>query len=457
MKNILLILIICSSIFLISACSGSQVAKEEEILNLVEVKRGDRSSWYDDFEVYRENYRQFKINSDLFLGIGEYNEEPNEAFQSAKINGEANIKSSLSTTETTIDNYGNILDQVMETYSRSGTILYRYILLMEANKVSIYNTAKEEASMVEQARLARETLIIEGEKLIEEGDSLFLMEKYKEASTSYENALIKLREAEDYGKIEIVQGKIEKSQDAINEISYKADSDKAAKNKRIALLEARKNPSLFDLRELKDLYAEKGNTNKVAELQLIIKSKEKDIERSTRISDLKAFIKSFTLDGYLNENYDEIYANPNLYFTGKKINGEKVKNKVMEGINERSIWVLVPYSLHRKEDSTLLEKVLQNKNPGYLIKLVTYDGNINQNDYYKYRSYRIFYVKDFNLKSYSGAYGYFSGFSLNGILKNYRTDSEEIINYDNKRSRYTDYSNSLGAKEGVLNENIQSF
>ena len=457
MKNILLILILCSSIFLISACSGSQVAKEEEILNLVEVKRGERSSWYDDFEVYRENYRQFKINSDLYLGIGEYKEEPNEAFQSAKLNGEANIKSSLSTTETTIDNYGNIIDQVMETYSKNGTILYRYILLMEANKVSIYNTAKEEASLVEQARLAREALVIEAEKLIEEGDSFFLRKKYNEASTSYENALIKLREAEDYGKIDIVQGKIEKAHDAINEGIYKSDSEKAAKNKRIALLEARKNPSIFDLRELKELYEEKGNTNKVAELELLIKTKEKDIEKNTRISDLKAFIKSFTLDGYLNENYSEIYATPNLYFTGKKINEEKVKSKVMEDISERSIWVLVPYSLHRKEDSILLEKVLQNKNPGYLVKLVPYDGNINQNDYYRYRTYQIFYVKDFNLKSYSGAYGYFAGFSLNGILKNYRSDNEKIINYNNIRSRYTDYSNNIGAKEGVLNENIQSF
>jgi hypothetical protein len=456
MKNILLILILCSSVFLIS-CSGNQVAKEEEILTLVEVKRGDRSSWYDDFEVYRENYRQFKINSDLFLGIGEYKEEPNEAFQSAKQNGESSIKSSLSTTQTTIDNYGNIIDQVMETYSKNGTILYRYILLMEANKVSIYNTAKEEASLVEQARLVREALIIEAENLIENGDSFFLRKKYKEAITSYENSLIKLREAEDYAKIEIVKDKIEKSQEAIDEILYKSESEKIAKNKRITLLEARKNPSIFDLRELKKLYEEKGNTNKVEELNLLIKNKEKDIEKSKRISDLMAFIKSITRDGYNNENYSEIYNNPYLYFTGKNINKEKVKNKIIEDISNRSIIVLIPYSLNIKENSILLEKVLQNKNPNYLIKLIPYDGNISKNDFYKYKSYKIFYIKDFNLKSYSGAYGYFAGFSLNGILKNYKNESEEIINYYNKRSRYTDYTNSLGAKEEVLNENINGF
>jgi hypothetical protein len=170
-----------------------------------------------------------------------------------------------------------------------------------------------------------------------------------------------------------------------------------------------------------------------------------------------AFIKSITRDGYNNENYSEIYNNPYLYFTGKNINKEKVKNKIIEDISNRSIIVLIPYSLNIKENSILLEKVLQNKNPNYLIKLIPYDGNISKNDFYKYKSYKIFYIKDFNLKSYSGAYGYFAGFSLNGILKNYKNESEEIINYYNKRSRYTDYTNSLGAKEEVLNENINGF
>lgn len=457
MKKLLFLLFISAVIFSLGACSAQQNSKNTSILELIDVRRGDRSSWYDDFEIYREEYRKYKLNSDLFLGIGEYKENPNEAFASAKSNGENNIKSSVAAAYSAIDNYGSIIDEVMETYQKEDKVYYRYILLMELNRVSISTTVKEEKELIEKAKFIREEKINEAKSIIEKADSLFIEKKYSEAIINYENAILKLREAEDYQQIEIINGKIQKVQEAEAEELYKINSEKAAKNKKIIELESKKNPSIFDLKELLNLYEEKENSTKISEVKVLIKSKEAEIRKQDKIKQMKDFIKKTVKEGYLDKNYKEIYENINDYFDGKKIKKEKVEDKILKDIKTKSIKILIPYSSYEKENVKLLEKIIQNKNPKYYINSEAYKGVIDSNDFYKYKSFKIFYIKSFNLKSFYSTYGYFANFSLNGIFINYKKNEEKIIDYENKRSKYTDYSSKTGAKEGVLNENIKTF
>jgi len=249
MKNII-ILILCISFF---SCGNKEVAKKTEVLKLVEVRKGERSSWYEDFNSYREYYRSFKINSDLFLGIGQYHSDVNTAFESAQQNGIENIKSSLSIASLTIENYGSVLDQALEVYKQGNEIQYRYILLMEVNKVSVYNLAQEEDERVKQAQLNLEIKKDSANMAINLGDKLYLENKYNEAILAYETAIRIFKEVELYQSIDFVNAKIANVEESIRKKESAIWNEAVMRDRKISILEKKENTRLHDLEELLQL------------------------------------------------------------------------------------------------------------------------------------------------------------------------------------------------------------
>lgn len=457
MKKILFFMLL---LFIFVSCSNTDNKKnidENQLLTLIDVQKGERSSWYNNFNSYRENYRKFKVNSELILAIGEYNKDPNIAFQTAQNNGEADIKDSLSISSKTDENYGTIIDQVLERYKKGTEILYRYVLLMEVNKVTVYNLAKEEQQLIAEAA---KKLNDAKEKAIEEtetGDKKFLSKNYEEALIYYEKAIRIYEENELFSNAENISIKIEKVEKAIEEENYKVNRKKIEREKKIALLEAKRNKSLFDLEELLNLYSESKNTTRIKEVKGAIAAEKNKIKKSEMINKLINYIKLLTEKGYNKENYLGIINNYEAYYNKGQLNRDKIKNDIYKDISNKTIYILAPRSIYYSDEFKILTQIIQDKNPNYLIRSGLQKEVIDTNDYFKFKSYKIFYLESLSLVDSKGTYGYFANFSMKGILVDYETNTKKAIGYTNKRSQFTDYSSGIGAKEAVVDETIKEF
>jgi len=453
MKNII-ILILCISFF---SCGNKEVAKKTEVLKLVEVRKGERSSWYEDFNSYREYYRSFKINSDLFLGIGQYHSDVNTAFESAQQNGIENIKSSLSIASLTIENYGSVLDQALEVYKQGNEIQYRYILLMEVNKVSVYNLAQEEDERVKQAQLNLEIKKDSANMAINLGDKLYLENKYNEAILAYETAIRIFKEVELYQSIDFVNAKIANVEESIRKKESAIWNEAVMRDRKISILETKENPSLPDLEELLKLYTIKKDQIRINETNIRIRNKKAEILKIERITLLENEIINIVKEGYLKDNYINLLSNYENYFVGNRVDIKKVEEQIKSEIVQNTIMLLLPKEIYYSPNNNIISQIIQDKNSESTIKVELYDGIIRENDYFKFKAYRIFYVRSLDLSASKGNFGYFANFSLNGIFKDYFEKFQKTINYTNKRSKFVDYPNELGAKESVLKENLEGF
>lgn len=450
MKKVYLLLFLMT----ILACTNNQSKIEEnkEVLTLLTIDKKDTATWYDNFSKYRENYKKFKVNSELVIGTGTYEKNPNLAYENAKKVGEENIRALLA-----LDNdngsFGNELDKVLEIYKRGEETLYRYIILLEVNKVSIANKEADEKKLIEEARRKLENDKKEARDYIDKGDNLYLNKSYEEAIISYEKALVVLRSNGLYKEGSLVEEKIGKVRKTIESNKLTLDNEKIELNRKINNLENKKNKDIYDYEELLNLYKLNNDTVRIKETNekiIELEEKNKEIKRK---NELKNYIISVVKEGYEDENYRFIYNKVDDFYKNNELDEKKVLEEIEKNISKRELYILYKVNDYYSEESKIINQSIQDKNPNYLVRSGIYD-EIDENDYYKYNSYKILYVDSYYLIGSKGNYGWFANFSLNAFFKDYENKSEKNITYPNKRSNYTDYSNERSALEGVLNEVI---
>ncbi len=442
-------------LLLLLACTNKDVNNEKinnEVLNLLTIDKKDTATWYDNFSKYRENYKKFKVNSELVLGTGTYEGNPNLAYESAQKVGEENIRALLLLNNNN-KKFGNEIDKVLEIYKRGEETLYRYILLLEVNKVSIVNEEANEKRFIEEARRKLEDNKGKAEGYIDKGDKLYLSKNYEEAIIAYEKALAIFQSNGLYKEGSLVEEKIGKVRNTMENEKISLNKEKIELNRKISNLENKKDKYIYDYEELLGLYILNKDNIRIKEIKEKIREIEVNEENFRRKNEIKNYIVSLVKEGYVEENYRFIFNKVNDYYISDVLDEEKILREIEENISNRELYILYKVNDYYSEESKIINQFIQDKNSNYLVRSGVYE-EINKNDYYKYNSYKILYIDSYYLIGTKGNYGWFANFSLNAFFKDYEKKIEKKILYQNKRSSYTDYTSERSAIEGILGEVI---
>ncbi|TDT71420.1 hypothetical protein EV215_0793 [Hypnocyclicus thermotrophus] len=471
MKKILLFI---TFLILTISCSNTQKSFKTKIdekvkttenldiidLGIKEVKKSENSYWYDNFSAFRESYKKFKINSDLFLGIGGIYLTQEKALESAKKNGEENIKNSLSVSGLTKENFGNIIDTVLEVhnvkYKGEEVLGYKYTILLEVNKVSAVQKVEERTKLIQESKKAlteKEKKALEYEN---KGDISLKEKNYLKAIINYKNAKAIYAEIENDEQ----EKKIDEKIALVNQIKLKEkeeyEKEQLEYKKQINKLELLTNPNKFDLIRLKDLYLKTRQIKQAEEIEKKIQDIIEKEEVLIKKNEIRNYIKSFTKDGYYESNYIVYFDNYKKYFDDNILNKKLLKSEIEKEILEDNLAIVFPKSISNTKNLDIFIDELSykyNKSPS------AYESDDRINDYsiYKYKTWNIIKVENLKIITEKGRYGYKALFSVRYTYFDFKNNTKKEVNIPLTRSIYTDYTTEEQAILEVIKNLLSKY
>ncbi|MDN5305250.1 MAG: hypothetical protein PWP46_2137 [Fusobacteriaceae bacterium] len=471
MKKILLFI---AFLILTISCSNTQQASKTQIdekvkqtesldiidLGIKEIQRSENSYWYDNFSSFRESYKKFKVNSDLFLGIGGIYLTQEKALESAKQNGEENIKNSLAVSGLTKENFGNIIDTVLEIhnvkYKGEEILGYKYTLLLEVNKVSAVQKVEEREKLIQESKRAlteKESKALEYEK---QGDIDLKEKNYLKAIINYKNAKAIYAEIANEEQEKKIDEKIALVEEIKLKEKEKYEKEQLEYKKQINELELLNNPNKFDLARLKDLYLKTRQIKKAEEIEKRIQEIIEKEEILTKKNEIRNYIKSFTKDGYYESNYTVYFDNYKKYFNDNTLNKKLLKSEIENEILEDNLAILFPKTVVNTKNLDIFIDELSykyNKSPS------AYESDDRVNDYsiYRYKTWNIIKVENLKIITEKGRYGYKALFSARYTYFDLKNNTKKEVNIPLTRSIYTDYTTEEQAVLEVIKNLLSKY
>jgi hypothetical protein len=433
----------------------SQVGLED--LGIKEVKKSKKADWYKNFSGFRENFKQIKLNSDVFLGISGVYLNQEDAMNAARQNGEANIKNSLAISSSTKENFGNIIDSVLEIhkvkYNGEVTTGYKYNLLLEVNKVSAFQVIDEKNKQIEEAKQAVQKKVRQAEEHEVDGDIALKTKSYAKAIIHYKNAQAIYEETDSVEQEEKVREKIYMTKELQAKEKMLFEAERKNKLKEINELEIKRSLNEFELAQLKQLYLDTRQLKKAEEteerLQKVLTRKDIANKQAT----MREYIRSITGNAYEENNYTAYYNNYKKYFPSEDLDSLLLKNDIIDEISEGSLVVLFDKSYFRNKYLNLFTNVLAYKY-GKFIKMEVKEDNFDTNLIYKYKSWNIISVNSINLVAEKGRYGYRGVFAVTYNYADFKNGLSNLINVPATRSRHTDHETPEQALTQVIDNEL---
>lgn len=442
-----------------SAAESNKIVRLSDIedLGIKEIKKSKKSDWYSNFSDFRDNYKQIKINSDVFLGIGGIYLTQEDAMQAARSNGETNIKNSLAISSSSKENFGNIIDSVLEIhrvrYKGEITTGYKYNLLLEVNKVSAFALIDEKNKEIEDARRAIQRRISEAEEYEFDGDLALKTKSYARAIILYRNAKAIYEETDSIEQEDKVNEKIftVKELQAKEKMDY--EIERKSKLREINELEIKRNLNEFQLERLKELYLDTRQIKKAEETESRLQSLllKKDI--ISKQAEMREFIRSFTAEAYIETNYTTYYNNYKKYYPSNQLDTLLLKKDIIDEISEDSLVVLFDKSYFRNKYLNLFTNVLSYKYDKF-IKIEVKEDSFDTNLVYKYKSWNVISINSINLVAEKGRYGYRGVFSVTYNYADFKNGLSNLVSIPATRSRHTDHETPEQALTQVIDNEL---